>query len=35
MTNGASFAKKFDEAGTFEIRCSRHAGMRARVMVQE
>ena len=35
MTNGASFAKKFDEVGTFEIRCSLHAGMRARVIVQE
>lgn len=35
MTNGASFAHKFNETGEFEIRCSLHAGMRARVIVRD
>ncbi|MBM3787062.1 MAG: hypothetical protein FJW30_22115 [Acidobacteria bacterium] len=35
MTNGASFSRKFDTVGSFEIRCSLHAGMRARVTVRE
>lgn len=33
MDNSATFAQKFDEEGTFTIRCSIHAGMRATVTV--
>ena len=35
MTPGASYSKKFTEAGEFEIRCTLHAGMRAKVIVKE
>lgn len=34
MPLGASYAYKFDTPGTFEIRCSIHAGMRAKVTVK-
>lgn len=34
MPQGASFAQKFDEPGTYEIRCAIHAGMRSRVTVK-
>lgn len=33
MFTGSSFAQKFDTVGDFEIRCTLHAGMRARVRV--
>ncbi|MFN0169362.1 MAG: cytochrome P460 family protein [Bryobacteraceae bacterium] len=34
MYQGASFSYKFDTPGTFEIRCTIHAGMRAKVTVE-
>lgn len=35
MRYGASFSQKFDKTGDFEIRCSVHPGMRAKVTVTE
>ncbi len=33
--NGMTFTQKFDQAGEFEIRCSIHSGMKAKVTVKE
>ncbi|MBI1787796.1 MAG: cytochrome P460 family protein [Acidobacteria bacterium] len=34
MSQGASYTVRFDEAGEFDVRCTIHAGMRAKVKVE-